>query len=159
MVLTFEAEGQRLVVFLDPEIGYRYRRWERIAPNGRLIEERSAEFYQTVNGIPFPFKHETTKYRADGSKYYHERLVVLAADFNVPQNAVDLSLDIPGTAMVTDLVQGGRVLKVRTPRRLGVDDLRGLSRELEHELAAEKPIGPSSRPTVQQPEGIQLPSR
>lgn len=130
--LTFEGQGVRLIVYLDPLIGYRYRRWERRGADNQLGEEKIARDYRMVNGVPFPFMHETNKYNAEG-RFYHERISVHTAKLNLPLKDIDFSLEVPARSSVCDQ-RGGAIRRTSKAHVFTADSFPEVFAELDNDL-------------------------
>ncbi len=97
--VTLESpEGGKVVLEVDPKLGYRYRSYKGYGRDGNLWGLEEASDYRLVDGLYFPFKYEVTQYDASGTVDRHEKIVVQEAHFNqkLPPDALKLMLP-PGT--------------------------------------------------------------
>lgn len=96
---TRPEDKRRLVVYADPELGYRYRRTE-VRSGDELSELRLAREYRTVNGVPVPFYWEYVYYwEGSGGKSVKIREVTRVQE-------AEVNVALPADAFLCQVVLG-----------------------------------------------------
>ncbi len=108
--LTIELATGTRVLYLDPTIGYRFRRVEVYRADGSLSQLETADDYRKLDGLYYPFNFEQEQYSADGAVTKHLKVSVLHASFNhdLPEGA--LSLAVPAGTRFQHIQSGSRGL-------------------------------------------------
>ena len=125
--ITLRSSRGRVVVEVDPELDYCYRRIHIYGPEDRIRVSAEAREFRRVNGVVFPHKYERTNYRADGSPSKNTKFIVESADFNRPLQDADLEVVLP--EKVVAISSDDSVLGVdlsRTAGKLSAEALPGI---------------------------------
>ena len=101
--LTETGRNDKLRIYTDPAIGYRYRQVESFS-DGNLVRKIIAKNYKLFDGIPFPTFHEDTTYRSDPNSPIKTRhtIQVINAQFNldIDPNAFKIRFSTDSSAFV-----------------------------------------------------------
>ena len=101
LVYTLSENGRSdaLTIFIDPKIGYRYRRIDFMR-DGRLTRRIDAKDYKMFGDTPFPTEWSDTSYRLDGDPAIEKKEVLTITDASFNQDIDPSVFEIsfaPGT--------------------------------------------------------------
>jgi hypothetical protein len=100
--LTELGRNDKMRIYADPAVGYRYRLVE-VFSNGNLVRKIIAKDYKFFNDVPFPTFHEDVKFRSDPNIPIKtiETIQVINAQFNqdIDPNAFKIRFT-PNTTLV-----------------------------------------------------------
>lgn len=95
-----KSEKGQVVLEVDPQKDYRFRKLKVYSAGGQLTRECVAEDYRLVDGIWFPFEYEERGFNVSGEVMRREKLIVERVEFNRELPADALRISIPAGTMV-----------------------------------------------------------
>jgi len=128
-VLVYELKepgrNDKLRIYADPAVGYRYRLIESFS-DGKLVRKIIAKDYRFFDGIPLPSFHEDTIYRSDPNAPIKktETIQVEVAQFNQVIDPKVFKIQFTTDSIITDAISGLRFKPCPDKSvKLGVEDI------------------------------------
>ncbi len=125
--LTVEwPNGGKVVLEVDPKIGYRYRSYRAYRSDGKLGQLEEASDYRLVDGLYLPFRYEVNSYDSTGTTIRQKKIVVQEAHFNrkLPSGSLQMVLT-PGTR-ISAARRGAVPPRIEEMQVLGINELKAL---------------------------------